>query len=118
MNGHGATLPCVLAIAASLILAAPTDAATSPRQAAWIAAKQVFKKYAGQAIQVAYCETGGTFSTTARNGQYLGLYQMGSWERRTYAYGRYTTALEQTQAAYRYFVASGYSWRAWECRPW
>ena len=87
-------------------------ATQTPKQAI----RAVFGKYADQAIRVVSCETGGTFSTTARNGQYLGLFQMGSWERRTY--GHSATAIGQARAAWRYFAATGYSWRPWSCKPW
>jgi hypothetical protein len=73
----------------------------------------VFGERAAEAFRVVACESG--FSTTARNGQYLGMFQMGEWERRTFGHG--DTALEQAQAAYRYFVASGYDWSPWTCRP-
>ena len=75
----------------------------------------VFGEYGSQAVRVAYCETGGTFDVWARNGQYLGLFQMGSWERSMYGHG--STPLAQARAAYRYFVASGRDWSPWECKP-
>ena len=74
----------------------------------------VFGSYCGQAIQVARCESGLT--TTAQNGQYLGLFQMGSSERRLFGHG--ATAIEQVRAAHRYFVASGRDWSPWSCKPW
>jgi hypothetical protein len=77
--------------------------------------RDVFGAYGDQAVSVSYCETGGTFSTTATNGQYVGLFQMGSAERSTYGGG--TTVREQAEAAYRYFVASGRDWSPWECQP-
>jgi hypothetical protein len=73
----------------------------------------VFRERAAEAFRVVSCESG--FSTRARNGQYLGLFQMGEWERRTFGHG--DTALEQAQAAYRYFAASGFDWSPWSCRP-
>ncbi len=60
----------------------------------------MFGTYCGQALQVARCESGLT--TTAQNGQYLGLFQMGSSERRLFGHG--ATAIEQVRAAHRYFV--------------
>lgn len=68
------------------------------------------------AERVAFCETGGTFSVYARNGQYLGLWQMGSSERATYGHG--STADAQARAAAAYWRATGRSWRPWECKPW
>ena len=78
---------------------------------------QVFGRYCDQALSVVNCETGGTYSVWAGYGkhQYLGLFQMGSWERRTYGHG--TTPYTQARAAYRYFVASGRDWSPWQCRP-
>jgi hypothetical protein len=81
----------------------------SPREAIC----SVFGRYCGQALQVASCESGLT--TTARNGQYLGLFQMGSSERRLFGHG--ATAIEQVRAAHRYFVASGRDWSPWSCKP-
>lgn len=72
----------------------------------------VFGRYCAQALDVAWCES--RFQTTARNGQYLGLFQMGSHERRLFGHGR--TAYEQSLAAHRYFVVSGRDWSPWGCR--
>lgn len=76
---------------------------------------QVFGPYANEALRVSYCETGGTYSTSASNGQYLGLFQMGDYARSRY--GHSSTALGQARAAYAYFVDSGRDWSPWECRP-
>lgn len=76
----------------------------------------MFGPYASQAIRVAYCETGGTFNIYARNGQYLGLFQMGASERRLYGHG--WNVWDQARSAYRYFVASGRDWSPWSCKPW
>ena len=74
----------------------------------------VFGSYCGQALRVARCESG--YSVNAQNGQYLGLFQMGTSERRLFGHGE--SALEQAQAAYRYFVRSGRDWSPWSCKPW
>ena len=42
--------------------------------------------------------------TTARNGQYLGLFQMGTYARQVSGHG--DSAYEQARAAYRFFVVS------------
>lgn len=74
---------------------------------------QVFgPRYCGEAKRVAWCES--RWSTTAQNGQYLGIFQMGSWERRTYGHG--SGAWAQSRAALRYFRASGRDWSPWSCR--
>ena len=51
----------------------------------------------------------------AQNGQYLGLFQMGSSERRLFGHGE--TAHQQALAAHRYFVVSGRDWSPWSCKP-
>lgn len=75
----------------------------------------VFKNYGIEALAVASCESGGTFSTRAHNGQYLGMFQMGDYARQLYGHG--DTALQQARAAHRYFVASGKDWSPWSCKP-
>ncbi|MEO5634180.1 hypothetical protein, partial [Gaiella sp.] len=75
---------------------------------------KVFGSYCGQALRVSLCESG--YRTTAQNGQYLGLFQMGSSERRIFGHG--TSVAEQVTAAHRYFVASGRDWSPWSCKPW
>lgn len=116
------------ALAASRTRAAHARAALARRQAR-VARRQllaslersprkaichVFRTYCGQALRVARCESG--YSVNAHNGQYLGLFQMGSSERRLFGHG--DTALEQARAAYRYFVRSGRDWSPWSCKPW
>jgi hypothetical protein len=71
----------------------------------------VFGSYCGQAVAVAWCES--RLTTTARNGQYRGLFQMGSYERSLFGHGR--TAHDQARAAHRYFVRSGRDWSPWAC---
>jgi hypothetical protein len=68
-----------------------------------------------EAWNVARCETGGTMSVWASNGQYLGLFQMGSYARGVY--GHSTNPWGQARAAHRYYVASGRDWSPWTCRP-
>jgi hypothetical protein len=70
-----------------------------------------------EAWSVARCETGGTMSVWANNGQYLGLFQMGSYARA--AYGHSANPWGQARAAHRYYVASGRDWSPWDprCRP-
>jgi hypothetical protein len=74
---------------------------------------QVFGPYCSQALRVSFCES--RFSVNAANGQYEGLFQMGSRERSIYGHG--SDAWSQARAAYRYFVASGRGWGPWECKP-
>lgn len=75
----------------------------------------VFGRYASQALSVSYCETGGTYSVYASNGQYQGLFQMGEYARTRYGHGR--SAITQSRAAFHYFADSGYDWSPWECKP-
>ena len=74
----------------------------------------VFGRYCKEALQVARCESG--YRTSAQNGQYRGLFQMGSSERQLFGHGE--SALVQARAAYRYFVRSGRNWSPWSCKPW
>jgi hypothetical protein len=64
-----------------------------------------------EAFNIVACETGNRYNTTARNGQYLGLFQMGSSERARFGHG--STAMAQARAAHRYFVVAG--WSPWSC---
>jgi hypothetical protein len=79
------------------------------------AIRAVFGRYAEQALVVARCESGHSMTPRAHNGQYLGMFQMGSYARSTYGHG--DTPLEQARAAWRYFDASGRDWSPWQCRP-
>jgi hypothetical protein len=72
----------------------------------------VFGSHCQEALAIAWCES--RLSTTAQNGQYLGLFQMGSYERRLFGHGR--NARDQAVAAHRYFVRSGRDWSPWGCR--
>jgi len=72
----------------------------------------VFGSYCQQAVAVSWCES--HLDPGAHNGQYLGLFQMGSSERRLFGHG--DSAHEQALAAHRYFVSSGSDWSPWSCR--
>lgn len=95
-------------------LIARRDARREARLAPRVVICEVFGRYCDQAVAVAWCES--RHSTRARNGQYLGLFQMGYWERQRFGHGR--TARQQALAAYRYFVRSGRDWGPWSCKPW
>jgi hypothetical protein len=99
----------VVGLIVSGVLLAATGKAMSARQAIL----HTFGIYGPQALRVSWCES--RWHTWARNGQYLGLFQMGSWERSRY--GHSTAALGQARAAYRYFIASGSDWSPWACKP-
>jgi hypothetical protein len=100
-------------LACALVLAAPAGAVKTRSSSTVAAIRSVFGPYGSQAVRVASCESG--LSVWARNGQYLGLFQMGSRERATYGHG--WDAWSQSRAAYRYFVASGRDWSPWSCKP-
>ena len=74
---------------------------------------KVFGSRCSEALAVSWCES--HWYVWAANGQYLGLFQMGSSERRRYGHG--SGAWAQSRAAYRYFVDSGRDWSPWSCRP-
>jgi hypothetical protein len=105
----------ILALLACLAIAVPTASAEGYQERNSQVIRAVFGKYGEQAIRVSRCEAGLT--VTAHNGQYLGLFQMGSWERRTYGHHP-SSPWVQARAAYRYFVASGRDWSPWSCKPW
>jgi hypothetical protein len=79
----------------------------------------IFGSHSQEAINVAACESGGgdpkNISIYAQNGQYLGMFQMGTNERATYAKIGYDTPYQQTVAAWNYFAVSG--WSPWDCQP-
>jgi hypothetical protein len=68
-----------------------------------------FGSNCAQAMQIVRCETGGTYYPWAQNGQYLGIFQMGSNERAKYGHGNNVWA--QAKAAYAYFRDAG--WHPW-----
>ena len=75
---------------------------------------RIFGAYCREALAVSRCESG--LRTDAQNGQYLGLFQMGTNERRIFGHG--SSAAAQATAAHRYFLASGRDWSPWSCKPW
>jgi len=73
---------------------------------------RVFGPRCRDALAVAWCES--RLQPTAQNGQYLGLFQMGSQARSLFGHG--ASAHDQATAARRYFVRSGRDWSPWSCR--
>ena len=71
----------------------------------------VFGAHCSEAISVATCES--TLRVTARNGDYWGLFQFGSFARAHYGFA--WDALTQSRAAYRYWRDAG--WSPWQCQP-
>lgn len=74
---------------------------------------KVFGPYCQEALRVSWCES--KWYVWAQNGQYRGIFQMGSSERRLYGHG--PGAWEQARAAKRYFNVSGRDWSPWSCKP-
>ena len=110
---HLVLIPLWLYLAAMAVLVLTAPAKASARPTGLVICEVFGDRHCAQALRVAWCES--RFDTRARNGQYRGLFQMGSWERRKYGHG--STAREQARAAYRYFVATGRTWGPWECKP-
>lgn len=112
------TLACVIA-AGTLFTAVPAEASYLGVPRPPVKVRKAIRHFWGpdfrerQAIRVAYCES--TYRTTAANGQYRGIFQMGSYERATFGHG--STAWAQAKAAHRYFVVSGKDWSPWACKP-
>jgi hypothetical protein len=75
---------------------------------------RVFGEHCRDAVAVARCES--RLLTWARNGEYLGLFQLGVSERQLFGHGE--SAVDQARAAHRYFIASGRDWSPWSCKPW
>lgn len=88
---------------------AETQSRLAARMSPQAAICSVFGAACQKALSVARCESG--FSIHARNGQYLGLFQMGSYARARY--GHPMSAIGQARAAYRYFLDAG--WGPWAC---
>jgi len=65
------------------------------------------------AKNVAWCESTG--KSTAKNGQYVGIFQMGRREWKAYGSGDPYNAYDNAQAAYNLYQDRG--WRPWQCQP-
>lgn len=79
----------------------------------------VFGPVGDAAVSVAACESGLNPAARGPRDEYgnprQGLFQFGTWERRTFGYG--PDAWSQSRGALRYFNASGRDWSPWECKP-
>jgi hypothetical protein len=107
-------LLAVVLFAAPATQASPDGRIASQQARAKVAICKTFGKYCQQALSVSWCES--KWYVWAQNGQYLGIFQMGSSERAKYGHG--SGAWAQARAAERYFVASGRDWSPWSCKPW
>lgn len=72
---------------------------------------RVFGSVCGAARSIAWTES--RYRTWAKNGQYLGIFQMGSSERETYDTLPYTTAYNQIVDAHNMYLARGFE--PWYC---
>lgn len=106
-------LTLTVVLSAVLGGAAGQTAIASPDRSNYQSALRAVCYYFGPncqtAMRIVKCETGGTYSTWAANGQYHGIFQMGSHERATYGDGNNVWA--QAKAAHRYFMDAG--WNPW-----
>lgn len=103
----------ILTVLVSLALCGSAGALSKEQKRNKAAICRVFVRHCREALRVSWCES--HYFTWARNGQYLGLFQMGSSERRIYGHG--SSPWTQARAAHRYFVASGRDWSPWSCKP-
>jgi len=101
------------AVAAVAVTSMRANAGPKATHPALVICSVFGQRYCLQALEVSWCES--RFSTTARNGTHLGLFQMGLRERRLYGHG--ADAWSQARAAHRYFVNSGRDWSPWACTP-
>lgn len=97
----------IMVVLATVLAPAARAAPSSPQTVI----RQVFGAYGEQAVRVSWCES--RWQTSARNGQYLGLFQMSRTARARYGHG--PGAAAQSRAAYRYFMDSGRDWSPWTC---
>lgn len=89
----------------------------SKARTAWIICKVFGRKYCNAALDVAWCES--DYVLHAKNGQFIGVFQMGSSERKTFGHGK--GAWRQAIAAKKYFDYSvkhnGDGFHPWSCKP-
>jgi len=82
---------------------------------------QIFGEHAGQALQVARCESGLNPHAFNPSGA-TGLFQImpGTWNGtpfQPYTWAKATNMWLNTQVAYSLFCEDGYQWRQWACKP-
>lgn len=81
--------------------------------------RAVFGPYAGQALNVARCESGFNPNAVNRSSDAEGVFQFlaSTWRGTSYAgYSRFN-ASANIHAAYQVFTRDGHSWREWQCKP-
>ena len=109
------TVSILVALAWATGQAAQASQGRSNYQSAQRAVCYYFGTNCPTAMQIVKCETGGTYVPWASNGQYHGIFQMGSHERATYGDGNNVWA--QAKAAHKYFMDAGFGpWLNYEPR--
>lgn len=108
MTSRGVAIGFIVGYLAALVISALSVAHSSRVSAAQRAICHYWHPCT-KALQVAWCES--RYDVYARNGQYLGLFQMGDYARSTY--GHAWNAWAQAKAAHRYYLDAG--WAPWEC---
>jgi len=112
----------VAAVCSVFVMAKPSNAQARPKMLTiryainlnWCGNIKRTCESGRQAFEVAGCETGQTYDIWASNGQYKGLWQMGSGERKKFGHG--WNAWDQAKAAHKYYVSSGRDWSPWSCK--
>ncbi|MGZ3582636.1 MAG: transglycosylase SLT domain-containing protein [Ktedonobacterales bacterium] len=81
--------------------------------------RAVFGPYAGQALNIARCESGFNPSAVNRSSDAEGVFQFlaSTWRGTSYAGYSRMNASANIHAAYQIFVRDGHSWREWQCKP-
>lgn len=108
------TVAKIAAVSTVLVLAAvelPDLAAEPERLSTPAIICRVFRSHCREALRVAWCES--RWRIYARNGQYLGVFQMGRAERARFGFA--WNAWTQARAARRYYRLAG--WQPWTCKP-
>lgn len=92
----------------------------------YLAAKRAVCYYFGKecknAMAVVKCETAGTYSPWATNGQYVNIFQMGYSERKRFGWhsagSSVWKAAKAAKGYYDYEVRNGkWGWTPWSCKP-
>ena len=105
MRKLATTTALCLAITGTVEAAQASDSRTLYQQAQR-AVCYYFKNNCTTAMRIVKCETGGSYTPWSSNGQYQGIFQMGSQERATYGDGNNVWA--QAKAAFAYFRVAGF----------
>jgi hypothetical protein len=127
----GSLMIIILAITIVLLLIVTSDADAHYKPGRHNAIHAIQKAFCGkahrscregkEAVEVVECEAAQYWDQDrpqeAKNGQYEGMFQMGTEERKKWGHG--PDPWKQAIAAFRYYVASGRDWSPWDprCQP-